>query len=105
MELIDKDVIVSEIERRKEEYEEYYQKYGCPYDSVVRDEMEKILSFIDTLEVKKVDLDTVMEEEYDKYRCYNSNGSMLVTLNKLQFNSIAKHFFELGLETHKDLTV
>lgn len=41
MELIDKDVIVSEIERRKEEYEEYYQKYGCPYDSVVRDELEK----------------------------------------------------------------
>ena len=54
---IDKSALVAEIERKKEEYKEDYRKYGNPYDSVLYDEMEDILSFLDTLEVKEVDLD------------------------------------------------
>ena len=50
MELIDKDALVAEIERRKE-----INKYRDTNDSLFED--EAILSFIDTLEVKEVDLD------------------------------------------------
>jgi hypothetical protein len=53
MELIDKDALVAEIERRRDLHYKYYRKNGagsiaeCKYD-----EDRDILSFIDTLEVK-----------------------------------------------------
>ena len=61
---IDKDDLVAEIERRRDLHNKYYVKNGagsiaeCKYD-----EDREILSFIDTLEVKEVDL----EKEAEKY--------------------------------------
>lgn len=58
MKLIDKDALVAEIERRRDLHYKYYVKNGagsiaeCKYD-----EDRDILSFINTLEVKEVDLD------------------------------------------------
>ena len=60
-----------------------------------------ILEIIDTLEVKEVDIDKEIEEEYLKRRCYGGKNNMLVILNEPQFNKIAKHFFELGLNAQK----
>ena len=54
---IDKDALVAEIERRRDLHYKYYVKNGigsiaeCKYD-----EDRDILSFLDTLEVKRVDL-------------------------------------------------
>jgi len=93
---ISKDAAVAEIERRKEEHKEDYRKYGSPYDSVLCDEMEDILSFLDTLEVKEVDL----EEEYEEYVVDDPIFGNFIT-NDTMGMELAKHFFELGLKAQK----
>jgi len=52
-------------------------------------------------EVKDVDLEKEIKEEYLKRRCYYGKDNILVILNEPQFNNIAKHFFELGLKAQK----
>lgn len=39
-----------------------------------------------------------IKEEYLKRRCYGGRDNMLVILNEPEFNTIAKHFFELGIQ-------
>lgn len=86
---IDKDAVVAEIENWKQhtlkcgyagqgEYEEGNKQGRL-------DTCEKILSFLDTLEVKEVDL----EKEYKMFVNCDEGRSML---------EIARHFFELGLK-------
>ena len=55
MKLIDKDALVAEIEKRIKEREEE-EKKGWAYSRVKIVECEHILSFLDTLEVKEVNL-------------------------------------------------
>ena len=52
--LIDKDALVAEIERRKKYYENI-QMIKPVYENNIED-FNELLSFIDTLEVKEVDL-------------------------------------------------
>ena len=97
MKLIDKEKVVEEIERIKKE--------ECPTDSYEgRCKMlwfEQFSSFLDTLEVKEVDLEKEIKKIYLKHRQYGGNKNILVILNGLQFNDIAKHFYELGLNARK----
>ena len=51
--------------------------------------LEEVLSFLDTLEVKDVDLE---EDIHDIYKC---DVSTLKT--EKQYAKVAKHFFELGM--------
>jgi len=60
--------------------------------------LEGIVDFLNTLEVKEVDLEKEIKEEYLKRRCYGGRDNMFVVLNEPQFNNIAVHFFELGLK-------
>ena len=84
MKLIDKDAIMAEIERI--EYETNYEPFT---DNVLGKRMvcKDIKSFLDTLEVKEVDLEKefdkccenyIFDDEYDAY--------------------IARRFFELGFK-------
>jgi hypothetical protein len=66
--------------------------------------MCELLSSLDTLEVKEVDLEKEIKEEYLKRRQYGGKVNMLVILNEPQFNEIAKHFFELGLSASNPVT-
>ena len=99
MKLIDKDAVVAEIEGI--EYETNYEPFT---DEVLgkRKVCKDIKEFLATLEVKYVDLDREIKEEYLKRRCYGGRDNMLVILNEPQFNKIAKHFFELGLKAQKE---
>jgi len=47
--------------------------------------------FLDTLEVKEVDLDKEIDLVEDKYRGFNS-------LSRADVIAVAKHFFEFGLK-------
>ena len=87
---IDKSALVVEIEKRK-----YFNETLNAHSRL--DECNAILSFIDTLKAKEVDLDKEIKEEYLKHRRYGVRDNMLVILNESQFNKIAKHFFELGM--------
>lgn len=84
---IDKAVIKAELERI--EHETNYEPFT---DEVLgkRFVCRSLLSFLDTLEVKEVDL----EEEVKRWK--NEHG--VYGMDDLDF-IFAKHFFELGLKT------
>ena len=95
MELIDKAAVVAEIERLVNNYDK-----ALDYEAALED----VRNFINSLEVKEVDLEKEIKEEYLKRRCYNDRDNMLVILNEQQFSEIAKHFFELGMRFNNPIT-
>ena len=97
MKLIDKDVLTEKLWERRIKHR-YFG--GSPYSEYGHED-DEILSLINTLEVKEVDLEKEIKKEYLERRCYGGKNNMFVILNEPQFNEIAKHFFELGLKTQK----
>ena len=85
---IDKAALVAEIERIKVDAIQFpFEEYGTVGTC------NKLLSFLDTLEVKEADLEKDVDrilEEYD----WN--------YDKIDFYNFAKHFFELGLKAKKN---
>lgn len=111
MKLIDKSALVAEIERVKEFYENI-QKLKPVYESNIED-CNDLLSFIDTLETKEVDLKEEIKNRIDSLSnlyCYMEdlfNGKEeegiypipeKVTNELFEF---AKHFYVLGLNAQK----
>lgn len=86
---IPKSVVIAEIERIKKE--------ECPintYEGRIKlFYFERFLSFLDTLEVKEVDLEKEISFQWPKF-CLNGK-------DKDSFVKVAKHFFELGLKAQK----
>ena len=100
MKLIDKDALVAEIERLKTIYKDdenirHVAKYNILVD---------ILSFIDTLEVKEVDLEKEIQRQYNVHKNSNNIAKNCVIMTKGGFEYFAKHFFELGINTSNPLT-
>lgn len=96
MNLIDKDALVAEIERRKNEevdYDEDSKNFASYADHIHYSTLDSMEDFINTLEVKEVDL----EEEIEK--CLKKHNMLAV--GRRDFTDIAKHFFELGLKAMK----
>ena len=61
-------------------------------------ELESFRKYIDTIEVKDVDLEKEIETQWNKF--VDSEGEVE------QFSEIAKHFFELGLNTqHSSINI
>ena len=97
MKLIDKDALVAEIERlRKEDGNPYFPSETADkyYARGVHFICDGLVKFLDTIEVKEVDLDnhTIMEE-IRKCGC-----------NPSEFD-VARHFFELGLKENQENNV
>ena len=95
---IELDALVAEIERRKKQYEEW--KNSCKGISSLSASMAiqediNILCFINTLEVKEVDL----EKEYECYMNKEISEKEWIREDYLDF---AKHFFELGLNSRNE---
>ena len=94
--LIDKDALVAEIEKRKGICDKHYGDYwnGC-YNTFT-----DILSFIDTIEVKEVDLDFQrFAKEMDAIFALPSSETKNTEEEPLNWEyAIAKHFFELGMQ-------
>lgn len=100
MELIDKEKVIEEILKRKSEiYDEYGRIVTTQRGLVEYKVLQEMQSFLNTLEVKEVDLEKEIKEEYLKRRRYGGRDNMLVILNELQFNNIAKYFYELGINS------
>ena len=78
---IPKSVLVAEIER-----------LACPEHGSLCD---KLLEFLDSLEVKEVDL----EKEYEEFVVNDPVYNKLV--NGIVGKAIAKHFYELGIKAQK----
>ncbi|MBQ4010723.1 MAG: hypothetical protein II604_08460 [Bacteroidales bacterium] len=100
MKLIDKDALVAEIDRKINILEKN-RGYTGVFGDAQLDAYDNMKTFVDTLEVKEVDLEKEIKEEYLKRRCYGGKDNMIVILSEPKFNTIAKHFFELGLKAQK----
>ena len=87
LELIDKSTVVAEIEKMKNKA---YPNSDWNHGYVTS--CEKLLSFINTLEVKEVNLEKEIELVKGDYEQVD------VAWNN-DFDFIARHFFELGLKT------
>ena len=89
MKLIDKDKVVAEIEKRQEEEVSYDEdgSFASWADHNHYSTLESIKEFINTLEVKEVDLD----EEFNKC-CEN------YIFDDEWEEYTAKHFFKLGIK-------
>lgn len=92
MKLIDKDLLIKEIKERIKKITDMphlnFTLIGC------RSGYKEILSFLDSLEVKEVDLEKEIEMIKGDYEQVD------VAWNN-DFDFIAKHFFELGLKAMK----
>ena len=100
MKLIDKDALVAEIESR---INELSQLEKASYEVGLFDAYKIILSFLDTLEAKEVDLDKVIDgltagwiegEEYGELQ--NVNTFRCVTLGEVK--EAMRCMFELGIK-------
>ena len=102
MKLIEKSALVAEIERLKSIQLSIFSKgesIGRCYDSLTCISVyNEILSFIDTLEVKEVDLEKEMDKEWNKCEPIDEGmGLEIASIEHEQFDNIATHFFELGM--------
>ena len=106
--LIDKDALVAEIEIRRNAALMRQQNLEAIGQETVSNEMiafelDRIISFIDTLEVKEVDLEKEMKSwrhnHFNGKRDKEAVGEYLKRVSQLD---LAKHFFELGLKTKQD---
>jgi len=97
---INKSALVAEIERRIKRFREEKDSV-----SIVKTNTYKgILSFIDTLEVKEVDLDFLLHEYWNLSSKITIDCLESATMTKDEMINFAKHFFELGVNASNPLT-
>jgi hypothetical protein len=98
MKLIDKDAVVAEIERIKLIIGNPFCLNNIAKASWVarKDTCEDILSFLDTLEVKEVDLEKEIQTFSMELAMKENNGDW-----EKDIRTTAKYFFELGLKAQK----
>jgi len=101
MKLIDKDALVAEIERRKKKLLDNII-FERDKEWVVRTahQLNRIILFLDTLEVKEVDLEKHLKEDiedvlFDLDGVAVKGATHYLTVEDIK--DIAKHFFELGI--------
>lgn len=103
--LIDIDALVAEIEKMRDKA--YPQS---DWNRGYTTSCEKILSLIDTLEVKGVGLEKELNNFIEEQNAWVKDDRVVEYDNGDTFNhiydleSIAKHFFELGLQVNNPIT-
>ena len=102
--LIDKDIVVAEIEKRiadnKKDIERASHKNLEDYFEGYEDALALFKQqFLDTLEVKDVDL----EKEYEEFVVDDPIFGNFIT-NDTMGMKLAKHFFELGVRVNNPIT-
>lgn len=91
---INKSALVAEIKRRQKIHFNDYHINGnnSPADYGACNALTQILAFIDTLEVKEVDINNEISQFID------TNFEKATIGHKLSLRRVARHFFELGLK-------
>lgn len=109
MNLIDKDKVAAEIEKRKSELQSRITELGTFESNTLGlfqdvDLYDDILSFIDTLKVKEVDLEKELEKLdrilYDLDGVAIAGATHYLTVEDVK--DIAKRFYEMGLNARKE---
>ena len=84
MKLIDKSALVAEIDKR------LHQLTDAAFDSMIGKNLIEIKDSLDTLEVKEVNLDNFIKEEFNKYACVDGYGQLSVSYNMAEFYGMIK---------------
>lgn len=97
---IDKSIVVREIKRRIDSNNEKAASYssGSEHDYLYRVEekvYKDLLSFLNTIEVKGVDLEKEIEEVKHNYKVDDNRHTSICSAD---IEWLAEHFFELGLK-------
>ena len=105
MKLIDKDALVAEIERKKEEevnYDDNSKDFASYADHIYYSALDSMQDFINTLEVKEVDLEKEIEEHVVDMPMseftHESEVDDFWDWARKEF----RHFFELGLKAKQE---
>ena len=98
MKLIDKEILLLKIDSKIEEAQKVFNVAPSSVIGGMIEGYTRIKKIVSSTEVEEVDLEEEIKEEYLKRRCYGGRDNMLVILNEPEFNTIAKHFFELGMQ-------
>lgn len=105
---IDKDKVIEELKKRIEKYKILHSNSQLNLSKIALKEniveYNNFLSFLDTLEVKEVDLEKEIKEQIDKYyeNCNKKLEEMGEDDNDISFltlDGFARYFFELGLRS------
>ena len=108
---INKDKVIEELKKRIEKYKILHSNSQLNLSKIALKEniveYYNFLSFLDTLEVKEVDLEKEIKEQIDKYyeNCNKKLEEMGEDDNDISFltlDDFARHFYELGLKAQKD---
>lgn len=91
---IDKEALVAEIEKHFNGYTSSILKHYDACKEAKAQELGKILTIINTLEVKEVDFETAFAASIDHFDEKNNYGRW----SESDLRDFAKHFFELGLQ-------
>ena len=107
MKLIDKAAVVAEIERRRDAFlmrQQNLEAIGqeTVLNEMVASELNRIISSLDTLEVKEVDLEKNINDYFKDWK-FDDELDIMVKPNNYSasftdLKEIAKHFFELGIK-------
>ena len=107
MELIDKAAVVAEMEKRVQEAEIIVRYVPSSALFGLIQAYKNVLSFLDTIETKEVDLENEISDYLTSYHLHIKDGGRVVFDNDdspnfmCDIRHIAKHFFELGLNAQK----
>ena len=97
-EIIDKSKLIGEIEKRLKEYQDSGDAYYIP----AKRELKEILSFINTIEVKNINIDKEIGLFTTNQLLKKRNHSTgIFHLTQSDVDNIAKYFYELGLKAQK----
>ena len=91
---IDKNSLVAEINRILNVFE----NSDAPVDRLRASTLIGLLSFINTLEVKEVDLEYIKDELNEIVKIHKPNGDF----GWGTLYNVATHFYELGLKAQKE---
>ena len=96
MKLIDKDILIEEIEKLVDKGK-YHEEFDFAYRDGNNGALYALKAKIDTLEVKEVDLN-------EEIKSYFKGFGMFPSVGIDDCIDIAKHFFELGFKTSNLIT-
>jgi hypothetical protein len=95
---IDKDALVAEIKKLQFCTMDEHMNYYSAEEQGEYNALSKLKSFLDTIEVKEVDL----EKEYEELVLDDPILDVLIQIQSdIMGMKVAKHFFELGLKVQK----
>lgn len=116
MKLIDKAALVAELEKRTDELYDLLPNASKVEDGIITiseacntgkyTALESFRKYIDTLEVKEVDLEREIDDYINEHFSECDDGVLISDANSteltlLDVTSIARHFFELGVKVQK----